>query len=104
MYVSDPSGNYAAWRANATGKNAENARSILKDDYEEGLSLKDATLLAAKVLSKSMDMHKPDAARFEIGIITKNEAGEVVQRNVEGAELDSILANAKLFEEEEKKQ
>ena len=104
MYVSDPSGNYASWRANATGKNAATARSTLKDDYVEECSLKEATLLAAKVLSKSMDMHKPDASRFEIGVITRDASGAVVQRNIEGAELDDLLADAKLFEEEEKKQ
>ena len=82
LYCSDPSGNYAAWRANATGKNAVNARSILKDDYNEELSLDEATVLAAKVLGKSMDIAKPDAERFEIGVITKNAAGEVVQKEV----------------------
>jgi len=35
LYCSDPSGNYAAWKAHATGKNSVNAISALKDDYTE---------------------------------------------------------------------
>ena len=39
LYCSDPSGNYAAWKAHATGKNSVNAVSTLKDDYAEDLNL-----------------------------------------------------------------
>ena len=39
LYCSDPSGNYAAWKAHATGKNSVNAISTLKDDYAEDLNL-----------------------------------------------------------------
>ncbi len=72
LYCSDPSGNYAAWRAQATGKNSVNAISSLKDDYREDLTLQEATILAAKTLGKSMDMNKPDADRFEIGILSRD--------------------------------
>jgi 20S proteasome alpha/beta subunit len=44
----------------------------LKDDYKEGCSIKEALILAVKVLGKSMDAtSKPDASRFEIGIVTR---------------------------------
>ena len=33
LYCSDPSGNYAAWKAHSTGKNSVNAISTLKTDY-----------------------------------------------------------------------
>lgn len=39
LYCSDPSGNYAAWKAHATGKNSVNAISQLKEEYNEDLSL-----------------------------------------------------------------
>ena len=39
LYCSDPSGNYAAWKAHATGENSVNAVSTLKDDYAEDLNL-----------------------------------------------------------------
>ena len=99
LYCSDPSGNYAAWKAHATGKNSVNAISNLKDDYTEELSLQEATILAAKVLGKSMDMNKPNADKFEIGVITRDAAGSVIQRRVEGAELNTLLTEARVFED-----
>lgn len=69
MYCSDPSGNYAAWKAHSTGKNSVNAISTLKTDYEENLLIKDAMILAVKVLAKSMDTTAPDSSKFEVGIL-----------------------------------
>jgi 20S proteasome subunit alpha 3 len=103
LYNSDPSGNYAAWKAHATGKNSVNAISTLKDEFKEDCSLNEALVLAAKVLGKSMDMAVPDANKFEIGILTRDSTGRVVQRIVEGAELQKILTEAKVFDKEEKK-
>ena len=77
LFCSDPSGNYAAWKAHATGKNSVNAVSTLKDDYREDLSLQEATVLAAKVLGKSMDMAKPNAEKFEIGVLQRGADGRV---------------------------
>lgn len=72
MYNSDPSGNYNAWRANATGKNNVNALSALKSDYDENMSLSDAVNLTTKILCKAMDTAEPDPARFEIFVLNKN--------------------------------
>ena len=102
LYNSDPSGNYAAFKAHATGKNSINSISTLKDDYKEDCSLNDALILAAKILGKSMDMNVPSADKFEIGIVTKDEEGSVIQRRVEGEELQKILTDAKVFEQEKK--
>ena len=41
LYNSDPSGNYAAWNAHATGKNSVNSISSLKDEYNKDGSLED---------------------------------------------------------------
>lgn len=77
-----------------------NAISTLKDDYREDLSLQEATVLAAKVLGKSMDMAKPDSNKFEIGVVTRDaQAGTISQRRIEGAELDRLLSEAKVFEQ-----
>jgi hypothetical protein len=55
-------------------------------------------ILAAKVLGKSMDTTTPNADKFEIAIVTKDEHGAVIQRRVEGDELNKILEEAKIFE------
>lgn len=87
LYNSDPSGNYASWRAHATGKGCVTALSTLKDDYKAGSTLKEALILAAQVLGKSMDSNDPTADKFEIGVMQRDPSGKVVQRRVEGAEL-----------------
>jgi 20S proteasome subunit alpha 3 len=69
LYCSDPSGNYGSWKAHATGKGSVNAISTLKTDYQQESSLKDALILAAKVLGKSMDTAIPNAEKFEIAVI-----------------------------------
>jgi 20S proteasome subunit alpha 3 len=103
LYCSDPSGNYGSWKAHATGKGSVNAISTLKTEYQQNCNVKEALILAAKVLAKSMDTTTPDANKFEIQIVTKNEQGEVVQRKVEGEELNRILDEAKIFEVASKK-
>jgi 20S proteasome subunit alpha 3 len=98
LYCSDPSGNYGSWKAHATGKGSVNAISTLKTDYQQECSLKDALILAAKVLGKSMDTTIPNAEKFEIAVIQKDADGNLVQRRVEGEELNKILEEAKIFE------
>merc|ERR1711967_62873 len=46
LYNSDPSGNYAAWMAHATGKGCVTAISTLKDDYKQDCNLKEALIFA----------------------------------------------------------
>jgi hypothetical protein len=45
-----------------------------------------------------MDMSSPDASKFEIGVITKDSEGRIVQKRIEGAELNKILEDAKVAE------
>ena len=99
LYCSDPSGNYASWKAHSTGRNSVNAISTLKEEYEGNLSIKNALILAAKVLGKTMDKTTPDASNFEIAIIQLDADGKPVQRIVQGEELNKILDEAKVFEE-----
>ena len=98
LYCSDPSGNYAAWNAHATGKNSVTTISTLKEEYKKEGTLNDALILAVKVLAKSMDTVKPTPDKFEIGVVHKDSQGKLVQRKVEGAELERIITEAKVFE------
>jgi 20S proteasome subunit alpha 3 len=58
LYQSNPSGNYGGWKATSVGANNASAQSLLKQDYDEACSLKEACGLAVKVLSKTMDSTK----------------------------------------------
>jgi len=70
----------------------------LKTDYKDEMSLNEALVMAARVLAKSMDTATPNENKFEIGVITKDEHGQIVQKRVEGDELKRILDEAKVFE------
>ena len=98
LYNSDPSGNYAAWKAHATGKGCVSAISTLKDEYKSDCTLKEALKFAVQVLGKSMDSNTPSVDKFEVGVMCKDSTGKVVQRRVEGDELQKILEEAKVFE------
>ena len=69
LYNSDPSGNYAAWKAHATGKGCVTAISTLKDDYKQDCNLKEALIFACQVLGKSMDSNTPTADKFEVAVM-----------------------------------
>jgi hypothetical protein len=56
-------------------------------------------ILAAQVLAKSMDSASPSADKYEIGVMTKDKDGKLVQRRIEGQELQQILEKAKVFEQ-----
>lgn len=95
LYQSDPSGNYGGWKAKAIGANNQAAQSILQSDYKEGeTNLKEAMMLAIKVLSKSMDTTTPTPDKLEIATITKNKEGEVVYHVLTTKELEAILKDA----------
>ena len=55
LYQSNPSGNYGGWKATSVGANNASAQSLLKQDYKDEMTLKEASTLAVKVLSKTMD-------------------------------------------------
>ena len=69
LYNSDPSGNYAAWKAHATGKGCVSAISTLKDEYKPDCTLREALKFAVQVLGKSMDSNTPSVDKFEIGVM-----------------------------------
>lgn len=95
LYQSDPSGNYGGWKAKAIGANNQAAQSILQSDYKEDeTSLKDALILAIKVLSKSMDTTTPTPDKLEIATITKNAEGNVVYHVFTKEDLEAILKDA----------
>ena len=46
-----------------------------------------------------MDMARPSPEKFEMGVVTRDAAGKVIQRRVEGEELSQLLTDARVFEE-----
>jgi 20S proteasome subunit alpha 3 len=65
LYLSNPSGNYGGWKATSSGANHASAQSLLKQDYKEDCTLKEACGMAVKVLSKTMDSTKLSSEKSE---------------------------------------
>merc|ERR1712205_49833 len=91
LYQSDPSGNYAGWKATAIGANHSSATSMLKQDYSDDLNLDGALQLAIKVLSKTMDSTQltPDKLEFA----TLSDAGYKI---LSEPELQKLLDEAQV--------
>lgn len=78
LYHSEPSGNYSAWKAAAIGASHQAARSMLKTDFTEGLSIDEAKSVACKVLQKTMDCVNLTSDKVEMFYLTRNkDTGEV---------------------------
>jgi len=105
LYQSDPSGNYGGWKATAIGANNQAAQSILKTEWKPDFTLKDASRLAIKVLSKTMDSTTLNAEKLEFSTLTRNEKGQVVFHQLTDNELNALLEENKdiLVKEEEEK-
>ncbi|ORY70704.1 proteasome subunit alpha type-4 [Neocallimastix californiae] len=89
LYHSDPSGNYSGWKANCIGANSPNAHSILKQEYKEDMTLKEAKSLAVKVLSKTMDSTTLGGEKLEFATLTKK--GDQIKLNTYSSkEIDAL--------------
>jgi 20S proteasome subunit alpha 3 len=98
LYQSDPSGNYGGWKATCIGNNSGAAVSILKQEYKEGeTTLKEALVLAIKVLSKTLDATKMTSEKVEMATLTR-ENGQTRIKILGASDVQEYI---KLFEAEE---
>jgi 20S proteasome subunit alpha 3 len=91
LYQSDPSGNYGGWKATAIGSNNQAAQSILKTDWKPEFTLQEASRLAIKVLSKTMDSTSLNSEKLEFSTLTRNNKGQVVFHLYNEKELTNLL-------------
>jgi len=101
LYQSDPSGNYGGWKATAIGANNQSAQSILKTDYKiNEMSLKEAQILAVKVLSKTMDTTSPTPDKLEFATVTRRD-NKVVYHVFTKTELEELIKESEQILKEE---
>ncbi|GMH41819.1 hypothetical protein BSKO_09729 [Bryopsis sp. KO-2023] len=94
LYMSDPSGNYSGWKATAIGANHQGATNILKQDYKEDMTMKEAVALIMRVLSKSMDTSLAPE-KVELCTLQRDEAtGKITYKVFEEDELKPLLDEA----------
>jgi len=68
LYVTHPSGSYGSYKAVAVGIGRETVENVLKKDYREDMTLKDAVKLAIKCLTSSLEA-RGEAPRVIISVI-----------------------------------
>jgi len=101
IYHTDPSGNFSGWKAYAIGINNNTAQQIMRQDWKEGLKVKEALDLAAKTLVKTMDTATPTAEKLEFGVVERTSSGQVRFRELKAAEINKLMADAAPKEGEE---
>ncbi|KAJ3145688.1 protein with putative role during mitosis [Geranomyces variabilis] len=91
LYHSDPSGNYSGWKATCIGANSSAAQSILKQDYKEEITLKEAKSLAVKILNKTMDTTNMGSEKLEFATLSVSAGGKVVYKIFKPEEIEQLL-------------
>jgi len=92
LYQTDPSGNYALWKAASIGKKASGAVSALKEEWIEGMTMAEATQIALKVMVKTLDTVTLETSKIEISrfyrkdkkshfdIVKEKESSELIKK------------------------
>lgn len=104
LYVSDPSGNYGGWKATAIGSNQANAESLLKQKYDDDLTLDNALALAVQALSKAMDSTSLDASKVELVVLSRDADGEVLLRQQSPADITALVEQLVAAREKEERE
>ncbi|MEM0344395.1 MAG: archaeal proteasome endopeptidase complex subunit alpha [Thermofilaceae archaeon] len=91
LIMTDPGGSYMSYKAAAVGANSQAAMEILEQSYDGRMTLDEATLLALKVLDKTVE-GGITPAKVEMGIITvKDQVFKVLQQ----AEIANLISGLK---------
>lgn len=103
LFMSNPSGNYSGWKATSIGNNNSTAQTVLKQEYKEDMSLKEAVDLAIKVLSKTMDSSTLSSEKIEFATLGRSstDSEEVVHKIWTPKEIDVLLKELGLAKPEE---
>eukprot|EP01094_Clydonella_sp_ATCC50884_P005990 TRINITY_DN1499_c0_g1_i2.p2 TRINITY_DN1499_c0_g1~~TRINITY_DN1499_c0_g1_i2.p2 ORF type:complete len:221 (-),score=84.27 TRINITY_DN1499_c0_g1_i2:237-899(-) len=98
LYHSDPSGNYAGWKATAIGNNNQAAQSLLKQEYKEEMDMEAACKLALQVIGKTMDSTNVQPEKLEFCTLTL-EDGKPVYKELSNEEVEAIINSVELKKE-----
>lgn len=101
LYTSNPSGNYSGWKATSIGANNAAAQTLLKQDYKDDITLKEASELALKVLSKTMDSASLTSEKIEFATVSKNSQGKIVQQVWKPSDIDAMIKSSGIVKKDE---
>lgn len=69
LYTSDPSGNFASWKAVAMGLKEEAANNSLQEKYSDDISKEQALSILIKVVGATLEESNPIADKLIIGYV-----------------------------------
>ncbi|GMG44383.1 unnamed protein product [Ambrosiozyma monospora] len=104
LYTSNPSGNYSGWKATSIGANNTSAQTLLKQDYKDDITLKDAKELALKVLSKTTDSTKLTSEKVEFATVGFGKDGKVQLKIWKPDQIEQLLKESGVVKDEEEEQ
>ncbi|KAK4519544.1 uncharacterized protein ATC70_009780 [Mucor velutinosus] len=94
LYMTEPSGIYTAWKANAIGRSSKTVREFLEKNYGEEMDEKDTIKLAIKSL---LEVVQTGAKNIEIAVMTSDNTVKLLEQE----EVESVVAEIEKEKEEE---
>ncbi|MCW8966140.1 MAG: archaeal proteasome endopeptidase complex subunit alpha [Candidatus Pacearchaeota archaeon] len=71
LFISDVTGNYLSYHANAIGENDEKAKEILREKYKQSMTIKEGVKLALEIFNELKEDFKLN--NLELAYITKDD-------------------------------
>ncbi|KAF1804460.1 nucleophile aminohydrolase [Mucor lusitanicus] len=94
LYMTEPSGIYTAWKANAIGRSSKTVREFLEKNYSEEMDEKNTVKLAIKSL---LEVVQTGAKNIEIAVMTSDNTVKLLEQE----EVESVVAEIEKEKEEE---
>ncbi|KAL7318205.1 Proteasome subunit alpha type-4 [Mucor circinelloides] len=94
LYMTEPSGIYTAWKANAIGRSSKTVREFLEKNYSEEMDEKNTIKLAIKSL---LEVVQTGAKNIEIAVMTSDNTVKLLEQE----EVESVVAEIEKEKEEE---
>ncbi|KAG1066269.1 hypothetical protein G6F42_026692 [Rhizopus arrhizus] len=92
--MTEPSGIYTAWKANAIGRSSKTVREFLEKNYSEEMDEKNTIKLAIKSL---LEVVQTGAKNIEIAVMTSDNTVKLLEQE----EVESVVAEIEKEKEEE---
>ncbi|CAO3619021.1 unnamed protein product [Mucor fragilis] len=94
LYMTEPSGIYTAWKANAIGRSSKTVREFLEKNYSEDMDENNTVKLAIKSL---LEVVQTGAKNIEIAVMTSDNTVKLLEQE----EVESVVAEIEKEKEEE---
>ena len=96
LYVTEPSGAYSLWKANAIGRNSKTLREYLEKNHKDSLNFNESVKLAVETLLEVVESSK----NIEICVMTGPKKFEMLDDSV----IDRFVKEIEKEREEEQQQ